>query len=551
MPNSRSASRNRSGGRIHIHERLTDNEAAIIGAGIAIQDSHQSAVRETEDQVMKLETRRNYRNRIQEICTFLKAQYPDYASEGIKELTDEDKSDPTKFHHDNTHDLVYSSMNVEMIKAFLGFKKRKSTGQTTSFSHVRKYKDAILWGAEQAGEFLSSTFYREIEIFLKSYKKETRKAKSEGKLDENEADPIPFSLFRLLMVWAIDRCNIFLWVFSVLQWHFMARSINIGVLGLHNFSLGADSIIGKYDKSKADQMGKKVHDKNLYANPFDPVVCCHLALAVWISIEVSRFETSEMLFQKPTDRDDAASARYCSQLCYIVEKNWEAVKGYLRPDHCNGHGVRKGGATHVTSATTHPPPVSSIAARGEWSLGRILDLYWHFAEPGDHYLGRCLAALDPDSEAFATLPPHFSVDDPMANECIAKSMKLMYSTVLTKWGTALCNPTGLLLRILPSIVHHSDFLQATARRIPGHPFAKIPLLQHPELLQELKAYITTEPKGTVTKATGIPPHIRMVTKIAKVADLCNETLETVGRLSDTIEKAVSDAYKKKQANKGI
>jgi hypothetical protein len=38
-----------------------------------------------------------------------------------------------------------------------------------------------------------------------------------------------------------------------------------------------------------------------------------------------------------------------------------------------------------------PPPVSSIAARGEWSLGRVLDLYWHFAEPGDTFLGCILA----------------------------------------------------------------------------------------------------------------------------------------------------------------
>jgi hypothetical protein len=64
----------------------------------------------------------------------------------------------------------------------------------------------------------------------------------------------------------------------------------------------------------------------------------------------------------------------------------------------------------VTSGTTLPPPTSSIAAGGEWSLGQILDSYWHFAEPGDHYLGRCcLAGLDPNSVDFAILPPHFSV----------------------------------------------------------------------------------------------------------------------------------------------
>jgi hypothetical protein len=67
----------------------------------------------------------------------------------------------------------------------------------------------------------------------------------------------------------------------------------------------------------------------------------------------------------------------------------------------------------VTLGTTLPPPPSSIAAQGKWSLGRILDFYWHFAEPGDHYLGCCLADLDPNSEDFAILPPHFTVSNPI------------------------------------------------------------------------------------------------------------------------------------------
>jgi hypothetical protein len=59
----------------------------------------------------------------------------------------------------------------------------------------------------------------------------------------------------------------------------------------------------------------------------------------------------------------------------------------------------------VTSGTTLPPPTSYIAARGQWSLGRILDIYWRFSEPGDHYSGCCLAGLDPNSEDFAILTP--------------------------------------------------------------------------------------------------------------------------------------------------
>jgi hypothetical protein len=51
------------------------------------------------------------------------------------------------------------------------------------------------------------------------------------------------------------------------------------------------------------------------------------------------------------------------------------------------HSLHKGDATKASSGITCPPPVSSIAARGKWSLGHVLDLYWHFAEPGDSFLG--------------------------------------------------------------------------------------------------------------------------------------------------------------------
>jgi hypothetical protein len=55
------------------------------------------------------------------------------------------------------------------------------------------------------------------------------------------------------------------------------------------------------------------------------------------------------------------------------------TSGRIEQTPMNSHGIRKGAATTASSATTCPPPVSSIAARGEWSLGGVLDLYWHFS----------------------------------------------------------------------------------------------------------------------------------------------------------------------------
>jgi hypothetical protein len=83
-------------------------------------------------------------------------------------------------------------------------------------------------------------------------------AKQHGGLGKEESNPIPWSLFWLILTWSLNAGNIFLWVFSLLQWNCMARSINIGVLSLHCFRTGEDSLICKFDKVKMDQSGKRM-----------------------------------------------------------------------------------------------------------------------------------------------------------------------------------------------------------------------------------------------------------------------------------------------------
>ena len=69
----------------------------------------------------------------------------------------------------------------------------------------------------------------------------------------------------------------------------MARSINIGELAYHNFWMGEDSIKIRYDRTKSDQTGEKVNNKNIYGNPFNPLVCPFLALGVWFCLEANRY----------------------------------------------------------------------------------------------------------------------------------------------------------------------------------------------------------------------------------------------------------------------
>lgn len=542
---------NRTGGRVRPHERDTNNEAPILGANVEVLEQHSSSVRETEQNDLSVKVKRDYRNRLKHMYTFWKEQYPEYYSVGVRELTEVELGDKDMFWWKNKHDVVYEGLNVQMVKAFLGHRKTKDNGKTSSHVQLRKYNDAILYGAKQAQKRLPQSYYEEIEKYLDAFKKETATAKKDGKLDEKDADPISWTLLVEIIKWAlIDEKNPFLWVFSLLQWHCMARSVNIGGLALHCFRVGEDNITVKYDKQKADQAGEKLHEKHCYDNPFEPLVSLFLAMGVWFCLNASHFETTEMLFQEDGNVENAASQRYCTQLCELFEMHKESLIQYIRANHANTHGFRKGSATQASSGTTCPPPVSSLAARGEWSLGRVLDLYWHFAEPGDTYLGRVLAGFDPNGEDFGALPPHWKVDDPMANERIKEGMNLMFATILQKWGNTDVDPTGMLLLCLASVVWHSDFLKATAAADSEHPFNTIPILSNPDLLKDLRELVTLEPEGQMKCATGIPPHVQHAKVAREILELCVKTLEEVQNMAETVKESVKEAFEDKAEENG-
>ncbi len=77
----------------------------------------------------------------------------------------------------NSHDLIYTGLNVSLVKAFLAHKKKKPNGNTSSHVQLRKYNDAILYGAQQALQLLPRGYYDKVEKFLNSFRKEALEAK--------------------------------------------------------------------------------------------------------------------------------------------------------------------------------------------------------------------------------------------------------------------------------------------------------------------------------------------------------------------------------------
>lgn len=458
-------------------------------------------------------TRKDYRRRIRRICEYLREKQPQYHSIGVKQLTEEEKNDVTKYYFPpkNPEDLKYTGLNVKFIMKFLMDTKNKdNNGKIKQYDDQRKYKDAIVWGSKVVNQPLPVDFYRAIEQYLASYKKVAVNARKEGKTDENSSDPITTALYKLILGWGIEANNIFLWVWTLFQWNCMARCMSIDGLCFHNFTLGQDSIVCKYDDSKADKDGEKLSEKNIFANPTDWKQCPWTALGIYCSIESDKLILEEKLFLRGGVDPGTAGAKYQEQLGNLLKAHEDIVSQHIRFKHAGAYGIRKGSATHATSGTTCPPPIPSIARRGEWSMGKVLDVYWHFSEPGDLFLGRILVGLDPLTALFSILAPHWITPDPLNDPDIKKAAEMTFGALLTIYKGKDHDPCALLLRCLACIVYSSEGLIAVMVRIPGHDFNKLSILHDRVLLSRLRLKVTVEKTPGVMEApTGIPPHIEL------------------------------------------
>ena len=75
------------------------------------------------------------------------------------------------------------------------------------------------------------------------------------------------------------------------------------------------------------------------------------------------------------ERMDAKSGNakhsYVDQMNKILDELGDMLWHYVRKGHIKDHGFRKGAATECTAGTTCAPSPSSVAQRGEWSLGKV------------------------------------------------------------------------------------------------------------------------------------------------------------------------------------
>lgn len=511
---------------------------------------HRSTVNETASYYKKPKTVQDACRRIQIMINWIKdAGYNDYFNFGVVALSPEQMADKSRYHN-QTHDFRYDVINPDIIIAFLSQKKLNPNKMNSdgrhlhySFTHLRKFKDAILTGAERANVPLSSKFHLEMKKHFASIKKETVSAKKKGELDEKEADPITYELLHFINKTMIQKGDLFSWAFGTCQWHCMARSVNIDDLSFGMISMGTDSMVVNYSDSKSDQKGEKVTPKNCFANPFDHVVCIFTALGCYLSVNNGRWSRSRFtIFRNAETRPGSASSKYCQHIQSIYNESKDVFEEYVRENHFSIHGVRKGAAILGSSGTTMPASLSAIANRGEWSVSVMFDIYLGFAEPGDCYLGRILAGLSPNKTNFDAIPPHFTVG--MENRYIKEAMELCFKCILEN-VELISNVRALLLRCLASIVHHAEALMNIIREADGnHPLAAVAIFGRPELLVELKKLVTMEPSDKIRFPTGIPPFVEQGRKIDMLLELViadrTERNKQLEDLLSKVKETVSD-----------
>ena len=521
--------------------RVTNNDTPILSTGDEFQHElgdFSVQLQETLDHGMSIRTRKDLRCCLQRIAKFWKADCPVYFNKGVRKNTPAEMNDPSLYFYNHyEYDLVYSGFNVMYLLKFLvAQKKKKASDSNTnnqaiqSYDDIRKYRDAVHWGARVRNESLCDDFWLKMETFLSSYKRETRQAKKNGNLLEKEADPISLELYHSLLGWAVDDSNTFAMFWSQCQWNCIARCISIDPLGFRNFSLGPDSIIVTYHETKKDKTGERCFGKNIYPNSQDWLLCHWTGMGLYCALNVDRLATTDKLFLDEGNKEGTASKKYQEQLQGIVNRTQvrkDAVRQHCRLGHFNAHGLRKGPASFATSGTTLPPSLPSVAHRGEWSMGSVFDIYWKFLPIGDHYLGQILSGKDPNDASFASLPPHWNCQDPLNHPKIKQAMDMAYGPILRNHeNSSDCDPTGILTRCLACVIWHFNSIRDVMVSNPGHEFNKIALLHELPLLNDLKQLVTTEPTpGLMTTVTGVPPHVGLAVQLKSISGRINKLLE--------------------------
>jgi len=259
-----------------------------------------------------------YRNWIDKYVVWLKHKHPGHAGHGglVDRSVAADGSVlevPMEMcMRGSTVDVNYAGLNAKFPQAFIlanAWHTVRGGRRHKKFDALRKIESAFKWGSRRAGEQLPTKYCDEMQDFLKSLAKHCAKLDDNGKTVEGTAaDPIPFPLMKKLCLWSLEENRVRDWAWTIWQWNLMCRSNNMDPLRLRFFARGTDSVRVIFRKTKADQKGKRVTWKNVYANSETPEACAFLSMGCYLCVHGAYFDCGEDLVFRHTDGKKGASS---------------------------------------------------------------------------------------------------------------------------------------------------------------------------------------------------------------------------------------------------
>lgn len=293
--------------------------------------------------------------------------------------------------------------------------------------------------------------------------------------------------------------------FLTICWNLMARSQNALSIHINHVEWVEDSLGIYYAHQKNDQAGDRPDEaRHVYANPKNPQICPILALGIYWMVYEFPIVNGELLDGNlfPGDKQYSRFTKYLSKLMHEESLQRDFRDLGIDVDSIGTHSLRKGASTFCTSGTTACPSVTAVHLRAGWSLGGVQDRYLRYEAAGDQYVGRTVTGLPSGSEDFALLPPRF-IDRAVGSRAVDEYLPLLPQHL---------RHAGQY--VLASVIYHRDWLRNNLD--PRHRLLRSPLFMGTDLLDSLGTRIVCdlESPDSNIKATGIPPHVMIFSRIA-------------------------------------
>lgn len=435
----------------------------------------------------------------------------------------------------------HSDENVRTVPQEIDEEAHTNPGhalQTITYQSYTNFKCSFKWFIEShrpEWEKPAQEWSKEVEIILqqmcKAYKKDVGSKKRNGIMPHKEGKSKYSQAGYFQLCYYFNRLtpsgkknswteSMFASLFTKISVNTIGRSDNVDDILLQNFNFVNDALTILFVTTKSDQCGERTSDvKRIYANPFNPEICLHLDLIIYIFCQHrSSVDECEYLF---CGNDQAW--RYRKALTKATESISPAIDlGCDRKD-IGAHSNRKFAESMAVSRIDGPSR-TQVCLRAGQSVGRTQDCYMSQEDDGDALVGRTLAQLKMNADEFDVLPPHFNIDTELKLEDFG------WDYIYPGYSHHPTTFRRVIRQLFPTLVYHYHMGHLTDRCHNDHPIWRTRLFANRDLINSLRDdVILCHGHCTQTSmfAEGIPAVIQVSREVRTEAKKQTEYLKDV------------------------